>query len=271
MHEYANANANIVERELFYAKRQQQGETALVYIEGMIKLGNKLQLDGDEILRTTRRGLLPELYLYLLDKNIANMTELKQKVQLREMMHSVVDTTHNNQNKVHFATTTTTKDTDMLQTSIDKLTNALDKLNLASYDYSQQQRTRSQSPYTHADNNRQRPQSPSTYTYTDNNRQRSPSPYRSQQHQSPPFCTKCLCNGHSAYQCRLTDNYTGQTQHTTAPYRQPFNNYRPRFNNQRNAYRQNNYYDRPNYQPDYTSRNVFYGQQHYRGNQQNLN
>ena len=60
-HEYCNPNANIAERELFYARRQQYGETAISYIECMIKLGNKLQIDANEIQRTARRGLLPDL------------------------------------------------------------------------------------------------------------------------------------------------------------------------------------------------------------------
>ena len=239
--EYCNPNANIAERELFYARRQQYGETAMSYIEFMIKLGNKLQIDANEILRTARRGLLPDLYMYLLDKNIANIAELKQKVQLREMMHTIADTTQ--VNKVQFSSNT---QAEVLQNSIDKLTGALDKLNLSSYSYSQQTRARSPSPYsTHRDDRVQH-----------------------QQQQSLPFCTKCLCNGHVAHQCRITSSqlrYASNASHYRQQHfqsNQP-NNYQSRFNapysNNVQQYRQNNYSPNPRYQSGNFSRNAYYG------------
>ena len=94
----------------------------------MVKLGNKLQLNADKILRTTRRGLLLDLYIYLLDKNIATMTEVKQNLQLREMISGV-----NNQvshHRVHFAANTQ-NNTAILQASIEKLTNVKDKLHIS--------------------------------------------------------------------------------------------------------------------------------------------
>ena len=113
-------------------------------------------------------------YMYLLDKNISSITELKQKVQQREMMHSIADSTQ--VNKVQFSSNT---QAEVLQNSINKLTGALDKLNL-SYSYSQQTRARSPSPYsTHRDSRVQH--------------------QHQQQQQSLPFCTKSHCNGHAAH------------------------------------------------------------------------
>ena len=60
---YCNPNANISERQLLYARRQQYGETAISYTEFIIKLSNKLQIYANEILRTARRGLLPDLHI----------------------------------------------------------------------------------------------------------------------------------------------------------------------------------------------------------------
>jgi hypothetical protein len=221
--EYANPNVNIAERELFYARKQQHGETAINFIECMIKLGNKLQLHADEVLRTTIRGLLPDLHMYILDKNVANISELKHKVQLREMMHTFIDT-QSTANRVQFATSKLDNN-DVLQTSIDKLTSALDKLHLTTVNNGQQHsRARSPSPY-----------------YTQNTQTNTLQP-TNQQFQRPPFCSKCRCMGHFADQCTQQSNFIfAQTQPNFSYRGNSYNRFSQNLGGRSNYFRGNNY------------------------------
>ena len=274
MREYANPDASIAEKEYFYNKKQQYAEPALTYIESMVKLGNKLQLNADEILRTTRRGLLPDLYMYLLDKNIVTMTELKQKVQLREMTCGVNDQVSHN--KVHFAANTQ-NNTDILQASIEKLTNVVDKLHISALSTTQL-------------NTRPRPSSP--FAYNNDAHNDSADAHINQQSVAQPYCSKCLCSGHLAHQCRVmqqpnippvhydnqiydqtSNRYSNYTPSNQQPYQTSY--YRPRYNESRpngRFYNQNNRYVRPQYESNnYRPRNTFYNQRSRQSDQQYLN
>ena len=271
--EYANPDANIAEKEYFYNKKQHYVEPTLTYIESMVKLVNKLQLNADEILRTTRRGLLPDLYMYLLDKNIAIITEFKQKVQLREMMCGVNDQVSHN--KVHFAASTP-NNTDTLQASIDKLTNVVDKLHISVLSTTQL-------------NTRTRPSFP--FVYNNDAHHDSADAHINQQSVAQPYCSKCLCSGHLAYQCRVmqqssilpvhcdqmydqtSNRYSNYTQSNQQPHQTSY--YRPRYNELRpngRFYNQNNRYRRPQYESNnYRPRNTFYNQRFRQSDQQYLN
>jgi hypothetical protein len=256
--EYANANGNIVESELFYHRKQSNNEPAVTFIDNMLKLGNKLQLANDEILRTIKRGLVPDLYMFLMDKDIPNISVLKQKCQLREIMNTYLDLPQNASKTVQNAIVKS-DNAEILQSSIDKLTNSIDKLQLASFNSNQQQQLQISSP--------------ALYAYSNNMQIANDILQQQSQNQSnAPYCTKCMCVGHFAHQCALQQNQLPSIQcepkQPNYGYRDNRNyGYQSQFNGQNQNFRQNNGCN-SNYR-GFAPRNVYFGQRY--GNNANQN
>jgi hypothetical protein len=259
--EYANVNVNVVEREIFYARRQMVGEAACTFIDDMANCGNRLNIEVAEILRVTKRGLLPDIYAYILDKVILNVSDLKQKVQMRELINS-----YSNLNapvsapRVHFATAAPSIDrAESLQTTIDKLTSVVDKLHLSALDTPL---NRGRSPMREDRAVLSPARSPN----------RNQAEFYSNQYNQLPFCSNCRCVGHMTNQCVLqraqqSDNTqtTGRSQNYQN-FNQSNQNYRPRYNaqNQNSTPQYNN-------QQNYRSRSNYRQQNSRQQNQQQYN
>jgi hypothetical protein len=234
---YGQAANNIADEELFYTKMQRSGEAAAAYINDMLSVGNKLQLNNNVMLATIKRSLLPELRAYVMSHNVANLNDLLQRAQLGEMIQNITCPTP--QSKVHFATPATSNKNDDLQSEllqsnnelksiVTSLTKEFAKLHISALEQ-QNTQTRARSP------------SPFRETYDrpmQNNEfqdQRFSRAYYSPQNQQP-YCSKCRCIGHQAHNCVLTQqNFSyQQTYYRQAQPIHFYNNNRPRFNgNQR--------------------------------------
>jgi len=81
---FANAEHSVVESDLFHSKIQLQDETVCRYIDDMMSLGNKLNLDGATILATIKRGFLGPIRIHCLAHNCNNFETLIAQATLAE-------------------------------------------------------------------------------------------------------------------------------------------------------------------------------------------
>ena len=244
--------ASIADEEIFYNKKQQENESAEAYINYMLTLGNKMQLDQNIMLSTIKRGLLPELRAYVISHNVNNISDLIQRAQLGETIQQL--NKNSRDAHVHFANpiVKTAKTDDLkeviLQSNneikdvVTNLTKEFVKMNMSATEMTQTHRARSQSPIA-------------AYTpYAHQNTAYNDRQITNTYNQQPPYCNICLCYGHKTNNCRQNQ----QNSFTYRPnYQRSFynNNYRPQFM----APRANNF-NRPNYtyQPRLTNNQLFF-------------
>jgi hypothetical protein len=81
---YTGQFNNRAAEELFYSKFQLTNEPAQTYINNMLTLGNKLQLNENTMVSTIKRGLLPAIRVHVLSHNVADVTSLIQQATLAE-------------------------------------------------------------------------------------------------------------------------------------------------------------------------------------------
>jgi hypothetical protein len=278
MQRFANPANNIAEEELFYTTVQVPGESSDAFINKLLSLGNKINLNANIMLAAMKRGLLPELRAYVMSHNVTNIIELQQRCQLGETIQAL---TKPQTAKVHFTqpTTTFTHDaneqqlrTEILQSQselkdmVATLANGLQKMHISATQMTNtQQRERSQSPYRNNEQNE---------TYSVQNDY-----YRQGQSQNQAlYCNSCLCFGHLANYCRSAQRQTQFQRSPNAQYnnsnRQQYRpNYRPQTNNQYRQFAPNNYQTpnygrqynniRPSYGNSFTPRNPTYQPNHY--------
>jgi hypothetical protein len=248
---FVNPNNNIADEELFYTAVQLPNETASIYINRLLSLGNKIGLDANLMLATIKRGLLPELRAYVMSHNVNNITELQQRCQLGETIQSL---SKPNTAKVHFTTPLATETKDNTQSDIIRsnnelkdvmtvLTNTLSRLHISATDNTNiSQRERSQSPYHHQNNQNYQQTSQNTY-------------HRQNQNQGL-YCNYCYNFGHLANNCALLLQSTSHMQSYRLPYDQKF------YNSNRS------YYNRPQTNNQYKQN---YAQNFYNANQRQMN
>jgi Retrotransposon gag protein len=81
---YTGQLNNRATEELFYSKYQLQNESAETYINNMLTLGNKLQLNENTMVNTIKRGLIPAIRVHVLSHNVGDVTSLFQQATLAE-------------------------------------------------------------------------------------------------------------------------------------------------------------------------------------------
>jgi hypothetical protein len=205
---YTGQLNNRAAEELFYSKFQLQNEPAQTYINSMLTLGNKLQLNENTMVSTIKRGLLPAIRMHVLSHNVADVTSLIQQATLAESYQHLLNpnitpvTT-----SLNLPPTTTTsvglndvdklkQDSAELKHMVGNLTQLFDKMNISNINNSkptgyQQNFSR---PPRHQFSNYQRPSL---------------------------FCNFCRFTGHTYENCRRRQQarFVGQT------------NSQPRFSN----------------------------------------
>jgi hypothetical protein len=271
---FANVENNVAQEELFYAKNQAPNEKAADFINDMMSLGNKLGLNVPTMLSTIKRNLLPELRAYVISHNVADLTQLLQRAELFEQIQSW---TKPQTKSVQFQTVADTNTTDAgltnkliqsnneIKTIMSSLTNEFAKLHIsaAQQHIDSQTRARSKSPV---------PSHLTSQQYTEEQY------YTAPQQQEPPFCSRCLCYGHVAQQCRQQAMIPRQ-QYAQQQYRQymplQFHNTNrfPSYNNQQwqqkgYRYQNANFGNNARFRPNYQANWVLIGQRGMRPNNQ---
>jgi hypothetical protein len=229
---------NRAAEELFYSKFQLTNEPVQTYINNMLTLGNKLQLNENTMVSTIKRGLLPAIRVHVLSHNVADVTSMIQQATLAESYQHLLNPNSTTpvatgQNSP-FTTTTTAnvntsagplsndveklkQDSNDIKNMVGNLTQLFDKMNISNMEH---QQTFSNSKSNGYQQNFQRP----------------PRQFNSYQTQRPSlFCNFCRFSGHTYENCRRRQQarFVGQThsQYRPQPRFQQSNSWgnRPRY------------------------------------------
>lgn len=278
---YVNINNNVVDDDIFHTRSQQHDEPVASYIEDMITLGNKLQLDINTIIARIKRGVLHPIRMHLMTHNVPDIQTLMQQASLIEN-YVIKPTDTITTPRVHFNTIPTTKTDATANYEIAELKNTNSELKqmvtglIRSLEKAQINAT--QTPIIKP---RSRSPTPFRDNYDNNHSDQNNSNNANEQHQTrndnnTPFCTYCSTYGHTFNSCKLrqqTFTPRGNVSFRTQPAYQ--SNYQPRSQDfcNRNSFTgtQQNYA-----QPWMNTRPQFYAQRTftqrpYYNNQQNLN
>jgi hypothetical protein len=250
------------DEEIFYTKFQLLNQPVNEYINDMITIGNKLQLDANIMLSTIKRGLLPHIRLHVMSHNADNINSLIQQATLAETFRNalypstvqsamIADGYHNLANqyagviqpKVHFELPNNNQNSDSeviakitksnaeVKTAVDNLSRLFEnmQINAAQANNSDSKhRPRSPSPFRAKTDDLQT-------NRNNNNNNNNRSNMELTQFQRPiqpnfynaPFCNFCKSQGHTYSNCRLRLQIRN-----TSP-----NQYSQRFNFQPNRWR----------------------------------
>jgi hypothetical protein len=194
---------NRAAEELFYSRFQLTNEPVQTYINNMLTLGNKLQLNENTMVSTIKRGLLPAIRVHVLSHNVADVTSMIQQATLAESYQHLLNPNTapvaNGQNSPFTTTTATNVNTsaDPLSNDVEKLkqdssdiknmvgnlTQLFDKMNISNME---NQQTSNNSKSNSYQQNFQRPRQFNNY-----------------QRQRPSlFCNFCRFSGHTYENCR---------------------------------------------------------------------
>jgi hypothetical protein len=89
---YADVLNNRTDKDVFNCKTQHANEPVENYINNVLSLGNKLQLNENNIMAAIKRGLMPTIRLHVLSHNVNNITLLLQQATLAESYQQLFTT-----------------------------------------------------------------------------------------------------------------------------------------------------------------------------------
>ena len=98
---YENNN-DVIDRDLFYTKKQKPNESVTTYINDMMSLGNKLHIDANNMIATIKRGLLEPIKVHVLSHDVNDIQTLLQQALLAETY--LLKPQANTSPRVHFDT-----------------------------------------------------------------------------------------------------------------------------------------------------------------------
>jgi hypothetical protein len=212
---YTGQLNNRAAEELFYSKYQLQTEPVQTYINNMLTLGNKLQLNENTMVSTIKRGLLPAIRVHVLSHNVDNVTSLIQQASLAESYQHLLNpnttpvATGQNSPPTTAANSTNTsvgllpndvdklkQDSADLKNMVGNLTQLFDKMNISNI------------------NNSNSTEYQQTFS-------RPPRQFNNYQRQRPSlFCNFCRFTGHTYENCRRRQQARFVSQ-TNNQYPQP--------------------------------------------------
>jgi hypothetical protein len=212
---------NRAAEELFYSRFQLTNEPVQTYINNMLTLGNKLQLNENTMVSTIKRGLLPAIRVHVLSHNVADVTSMIQQATLAESYQHLLNPNTapvaNGQNSP-FTTTTATnvnasagplsndveklkQDSSDIKNMVGNLTQLFDKMNISNMENQQTSNNSKSNSYQQ-------------------NFQRPPRQFNNYQRQRPSlFCNFCRFSGHTYENCRRRQQarFVGQTHSQYRP------------------------------------------------------
>jgi hypothetical protein len=231
---------NLAANELFYTRMQLPGESVAKYIDEMMTIGNKIQINANQIISQIKRGLAPPIKMHVLSHNINDLNTLIQQATIAENYQPLMyayGTSTTTPHHVHFNTNTSdethgqstskqfmddlTKSNNALANKVENLTRKFEQLNISTVS-DNRQRTRSPTPIrdniSNTNNN--------TFARQDNRNNTQPR----NTNYNTKFCTYCQVHGHTSFNCSLRQFQS--VQQSYAP-RQQFRSNQP-FDNRQN-------------------------------------